>query len=101
MLTTIRRLHRILVDRLAETKWLKNRAGANASWAHYERHARARRRADERHAAARQRAKERHASGRARAAAVRARHDRLPRIAARYQAAIGRIVGRRHDGPVR
>jgi hypothetical protein len=50
MLTTIRRLHRMLVDRLAETRWLKGRSGANARWAHYERHARARRAAEDRHA---------------------------------------------------
>jgi hypothetical protein len=41
MLITIRRLHRILVDRIADTRWLRDRAGASASWAHYERHARA------------------------------------------------------------
>jgi hypothetical protein len=84
MLTTIRRLHRILVDRLAETSWLRDRAGARARWAHYEHHARAWRRAAERHDRAR-----------ARAAAVRARHQRPPRVAAGYQAAIARIVGDR------
>jgi hypothetical protein len=55
MLTTIRRLHRIVVNRLAETSWLRDRAGANASWAHYERHAKAWRRAQDRHRAARSR----------------------------------------------
>ena len=98
MLTTIRRLHRALVDRLAETSWLRDRAGAKASWAHYERHAKARRRTDKWHATARQRAQERHGKGPARAAAVRARHDRAPRVAARYQAAIGRIVSRHPGG---
>jgi hypothetical protein len=57
MLRTIRRLHRVLVDRLAETKWLRDRAGAHASWHHYEHHARAWSRAAKRHAAARARAK--------------------------------------------
>jgi hypothetical protein len=55
MLTTIRRLHRIIVDRLAETSWLRDRAGAKAKWVHYERHARAARRAQDRHARARAR----------------------------------------------
>jgi hypothetical protein len=59
MLRTISRLHRVLVDRLAGTGWLRNRAGGNASWAHYERHAKAWRRASDRHAAARARASDR------------------------------------------
>ena len=50
MLITIRRLHRILVDRIAGTRWLRDRAGNSASWAHYERHARAWRRARDSHA---------------------------------------------------
>jgi hypothetical protein len=66
MLRAIRRLHRILVDRLAETRWLRGRAGANATWVHYERHARAWRNAQDRHARARRRAQDRHARGRAR-----------------------------------
>ena len=101
MLTTIRRLHRTLVDRLAERSWLKDRAGAKARWAHYERHARAWRRADERHTTARQRARARHSRASGRASAVQARHDRPPRVAARYQAAIGRIVGRGSAGRAR
>jgi hypothetical protein len=56
MLRTIKRLHRLLVDRIAETRWLRDRAGANAAWAHYERHAKAWLRASGRHAAARVRA---------------------------------------------
>jgi hypothetical protein len=88
MLTTIRRLHRILVDRLAETSRLRDRSGAKSSWAHYERHAKVRRRTDEWHARARQHAQDRHRRKRA-------------RVAARYQAAIGRIIGRRSDGPAR
>jgi hypothetical protein len=56
MLRTIKRLHRLLVDRIAETRWLRNRAGADATWAHYERHARVWLRTRERHAAARARA---------------------------------------------
>jgi hypothetical protein len=95
MLTTIRRLHRVLVDRLAETSWLRDRAGAKAPWAHYERHAGARRRAAGWHATARRRAAERHARGRARASAGQAPQQRPVRVASRYQAAIGRIVARR------
>lgn len=87
MLTTIRRLHRILVDRLAETSWLRDRAGGRTAWWHYEHHARVWRRAAERHASARDRA-----------AAVRARHQRPPRVAAGYQAAIGRITGHHRTG---
>jgi hypothetical protein len=97
MLSTIKRLHRVLVNRIAETRWLRGRAGENAPWAHYERHARAWLRASERHAAARAqasaragkwsartgkwqaRARERHATSRLRA------HDRLARIRARAQ----------------
>ncbi len=60
MLRTIQRLHRMLVDVLAETKWLKGRAGANAPWTHYERHARAWRAAQDRHARVRAAAAARH-----------------------------------------
>jgi hypothetical protein len=56
VLETIRRLHRLLVDRLADTAVLRGRAGADAAWAHYERHATAWRKAADRHAAARERA---------------------------------------------
>jgi hypothetical protein len=45
MRATIRQMHRAVVDRLADTRWLRDRAGARASWAHYEQHARARVRA--------------------------------------------------------
>jgi hypothetical protein len=92
MLRTINRLHRVLVDRLAGTGWLRDRAGANASWAHYERHAKAWRRASDRHAAASarasaragkwgarndgQRVRDRHAASRQRA------RDRYTRITA-------------------
>lgn len=55
MLMTIRRLHRMLVDRLAETTWQRGRSGQDASWAHYERRARAWRLAQDRHATARAR----------------------------------------------
>jgi hypothetical protein len=57
MVSTIRRLFRVLVDRLAETKWLRDKAGANSKWWHYEHHARAANRAAERHAKARARAR--------------------------------------------
>jgi hypothetical protein len=50
MLITIRRLNLILVDRIVESPWLRDRAGANASWAPAERHARAWRKAHDRHA---------------------------------------------------
>ncbi len=52
----MRRLHRLLVDRLADTAVLRGRTGADAAWAHYERHATAWRRAVDRHDAARERA---------------------------------------------
>jgi hypothetical protein len=79
MATTIQRLHRILVDRLAETRWLKGRAGGNAAWAHYERHARA-------DAAARARASELHSRASARAGRLATR--RPPVVLRRLQAAI-------------
>jgi hypothetical protein len=90
MLTTIKRLHRVLVDRLAETRWLRDRAGANAPWKHYERHARAWLRASDRHAATgartsawadrwHSRTLERHAASRQRA------HERLSRLGTRAQ----------------
>jgi hypothetical protein len=80
MLTTTRLVHRMLVDRLAETKWLKGRAGANASWVHYEHHARA-------DAAARARAAAWHSRARARAERLASR--RPPRLLRRLQEAIG------------
>ncbi len=95
MLTTIRRLHRTLVDRLAETRWLKEKAGARAPWAHYERHARAWARSAQRHARVRARASARadtmHASARARA--QRLAHHGPPRVLPRWQAAIARLIG--------
>jgi hypothetical protein len=98
MLKAIRQLHRVLVDQVAESRWLRGRAGANASWAHYERHARAWIRSGQRHAAARAAAKARaellHARSRARAQRLARRGP--PRVLKRYQAAIGRIVGSRN-----
>jgi len=95
MLTAIRRLHRILVDRLAETRWLKDKAGARASWVHYERHARVWARTARRHAEARQKARARadqmHAGAGARAQRS-ARHG-PPRMLPRWQAAMARLIG--------
>jgi hypothetical protein len=54
MLTTIRQLHRMLVDRMAER--LPGRAGPERSWAHYEHHARASARTHHLHARAGNRA---------------------------------------------
>ncbi len=75
MLTAIRRLHRVAVDRIADMRWLRVRSGANAVWAHYERHARAWAASAERHASARTSARtnaaERPARARVRAQAVR------------------------------
>jgi hypothetical protein len=109
MLTTINRLHRVLVDRLAETRWLRSRAGANASWVHYERHAKAWRRASDRHAAARARAS---AAARASAGAnewnARNRQRVLDRHAAsrqrardRYARIRARVQGLARRGPFR
>ena len=95
MLTAIRRLHRILVDRLADSRWLKDRAGTSASWAHYERHAKTWADTAERHAQAREHAAARAAAlhGRARARAQRwARHG-PPRVLPRWQAALARAIG--------
>lgn len=88
MLTTIKRLHRVVVDRLAETRWLRDRAGTKARWVHYEQHARAWLRASDRHAATGARASARadrwHARPRERHAASRERaNDRLARLRAR------------------
>ena len=73
MLNAIRRLHRTGVDRMAELPWLRERASARSSWAHYEHHARAWQRA-QRFAA-----------------------HRPPRTLPGWQSAIGRVVG---AGPV-
>jgi hypothetical protein len=59
MVKAIRRWHRLLVDWLAESRWLRGRSGANAKWAHYERHARAWNASAKRHAAHREQAKAR------------------------------------------
>jgi hypothetical protein len=95
MLTTIRRMHRMLVDRLAQTRWLRDRAGANAAWAHYEHHARAwqrasRRHADTRHAAA-ARAERLHAGAAERSRRI-AKHG-PPRVLPRWQETIARLIG--------
>jgi hypothetical protein len=79
VLNVIRRLHRAGVDRVAELPWLRDRAGARSSWAHYEHHARAWHRAR------------------------RLAAHGAPRTLTRWQAAIGRIVGTRtlDEGPER
>jgi hypothetical protein len=59
MVNTVRQWHRRLVDRLAESRWLRGRSGANAKWAHYERHARAWNASAKRHAAHREQARAR------------------------------------------
>jgi hypothetical protein len=114
MLTTIKRLHRVLVDRLAGTRWLRDRAGPDARWAHYERHAAAWQRASDRHAATRTnaahradrwhaRARDRHARARDRHASSRQRaRDRLAWIAARAKRlAHQRLVSLPPPGPAR
>jgi hypothetical protein len=103
MLQAIRRLHRILVDDLAASRWLRNRSGRQAHWAHYERHARAYNNARERHAAAQARASsraaQRHERARERARRLARRHP--PRVLPRWQATIGRVRAGRGtaDGP--
>jgi hypothetical protein len=95
MLTTTRLLHRMLVDRIAALPWLRGRSGPDTAWAHYERHAKASRRAADRHAQARAgasaRAGERHAHAGARARRLARRGP--PRVLPRWQASIGRIAG--------
>ena len=95
MLTAIRRLHRVAVDRIADMRWLRVRSGVNAVWPNYERHARAWAASAERHASARTSARtnaaERHARARVRAQQF-ARLGR-PHVLIRWQAAIGRMVG--------
>jgi hypothetical protein len=69
MVSTIRRTHRAMVDQLADTRWLRGRAGPDASWVHYERHARARARAQ------------------------RLAEHGPPRVLARWQTTIARLLG--------
>ena len=95
MLTAIRRLHRIVADRLAETRWLRDKAGARASWAHYEQHAKVWASTARRHARARQGARAR--AGETRASA-RARSQRWaqhgpPRVLPHWQAAVAKFIG--------
>jgi hypothetical protein len=71
----------MLVDRIAGTRWLQERAGPNASWTHYEQHARTWKRTADRHAGARETGQRISARGPART---------LPR----WQAAIARLIGR-------
>jgi hypothetical protein len=85
----IRRLHRMLVDWIADSQWLRGRAGTDARWAHYERHARAWNRARERHAAA-------HSAAHARA--ERMSRPRPPRVLAKSQQAIGERLGAAGQG---
>jgi len=80
-MSATRRLHRMVVDRIAGTRWLRDRAGANAKWVHYEHHARAGNRSADRHASAGETARQR---------AVRGPARTLPR----WQATIARLIGR-------
>jgi len=95
MLTRMQRLHRAVVDRLSENRWLRGRSGANAAWTHYEHHARVWRKTAERHAAAKAsahgRAEAMHAKGRDTAMRI-ARHG-PPRVLPRWQEAIARLIG--------
>jgi hypothetical protein len=95
MTNTIARWHRLVVDRIAGTRWLRGRAGAQAKWAHYERHARAWNASAQRHAAARDRARARagslHEHTRARAEQLASHGE--PRVVAGWQATLGRIFG--------
>jgi hypothetical protein len=80
--STIGLWHRMLVDRIAESRWLRDRSGMDAGWFHYERHARAGNAATERHARARARAEQ------------LAAHHSSPRVLRGWQAAIGRLMER-------
>jgi hypothetical protein len=76
-----------MVDRLADTRWLRGRAGAQASWAHYEHHVRARQRADRnaaRGAAVLERARQR---------SQRLAQHGPPRVLPRWQTTIARMLG--------
>jgi len=84
MTGSIKRWHRAVVDRIAESRWLRSRSGSGAAWAHYERHARARTVAADRHA---------HVRGQAAARARRWAQNGPPRVLPRWQAAAGRIFG--------
>jgi hypothetical protein len=94
MASMIQRLHRVLVDRIAETPWLRGRSGARAAWAHYERHARAWTASADRHAAARSnaRARARALHDRSRERAQRLASHGQARLLPRWQAAIGRVT---------
>jgi hypothetical protein len=86
---TIRAWHRTIVDRIADTHWVRRQAGTDQRWAHYERHASARGRADARHEHARQRA-----------ARLASRGE--PRVVRGWQHTIARLTGAaRGDGPAR
>jgi hypothetical protein len=80
--STIGLWHRMLVDRIAESRWLRGRSGKDASWFHYEHHARAGNAATERHARARARAER------------LAAHHGAPRLLRGWQAAIGQLMER-------
>jgi hypothetical protein len=96
MLTAIKRMHRAAVDRLAESRRLRSRAGARAAWAHYERHARAWRRATDRHARNKERASVRasgwHERSRERARRLAAEHDWPERMLRRWLPASSRAL---------
>jgi hypothetical protein len=93
MTKTIRHWHRLLVRRIADSRWLAGRAGADAAWAHYERHARAWRRSAERHAAARSGAAARAARLHDRRRARRQAGRPEDRILPGWQSAIARFLG--------
>jgi hypothetical protein len=105
MASTIRLWHRILVDRIAESPWLRGKSGEDASWAHYERHARAAASAAARHARTAAAAKARAADWQERGKAVHERlsqhYDWPERMLPRWQAAISRLLGTHEstDGP--
>jgi len=101
---TIRLWHRVLVDRIAESRWLRGRSGKDAAWAHYERHARAAASAAARHARTAATARVRAADWQARGKSAHQRlsqhgaaSDGPPRVLPRWQAAIGRLVTTRQS----
>jgi hypothetical protein len=86
---TIRACHRAIVDRIADTAWVRRQSGTDQRWAHYERHA-----------AARGRAGARHEQGRQRAGRLARRGE--PRVLRGWQDSIARRTGAaRGDGPAR
>src|SRR5215469_10514508 len=93
MANSIRRWHRLVVAELAGSRWLRGRSRSEASWAHYERHARAWRASAERHATGTDSARAERLHSRSRERAQRLASHGPPRLLTAWQATLGRVVG--------